>query len=64
MTSCLFTFFSETARATELREYAKANLPPESAKEVAKATDEIEVRAEMKQRLARQLSAWLEKRGQ
>src|SRR6266487_2593712 len=57
----LFTFFSELSRAAELRAYAKANLPATSAKEVAKAVDEIEFRAEFKRRLASQLTAWIDK---
>jgi aminopeptidase N len=58
----LFTFFSEPARAAEVRSYAKANLPPASAKEVAKAVDEIEFRSEFKVRLAPQLTAWIDKK--
>jgi aminopeptidase N len=58
----LFTFFSEKSRAEELKAYAKANLPPTSAKEVAKAVDEVEFRAEFKPRLAQQLKAWIDKR--
>jgi aminopeptidase N len=58
----LFTFFSEPARADEVKKYAKADLPPTSAKEVAKAVDEIEFRAEFKRRLAPQLSAWIDNR--
>jgi len=56
----LFTFFSEESRADELKSYAKANLPAASAKEVAKAVDEIQFRSEFKKRLANQLSAWME----
>jgi aminopeptidase N len=56
----LFTFFSEESRADELKAYAKANLPAASAKEVAKAVDEIQFRPEFKKRLASQLSAWIE----
>jgi aminopeptidase N len=56
----LFTFFSEESRADELKSYAKANLPAASAKEVAKAVDEIQFRSEFKKRLANQLSAWIE----
>jgi hypothetical protein len=56
----LFTFFSEESRADELKAYAKTNLPPASAKEVAKAVDEIQFRSEFKKRLANQLSAWIE----
>jgi len=58
----LFTFFSDPERATELKEYAKMNLPPTAAKDVAKAVDEVEFRAEFKKRLAAQLAAALEKR--
>ncbi|MFN2540780.1 MAG: M1 family metallopeptidase [Chthoniobacterales bacterium] len=57
----LFTFFSEPARADELKVYAK-DLPPGSVKEVAKAVDEIEFRSEFKRRLAPQLSAWIDRR--
>ena len=58
--SSLFTFFSEESRADELKSYAKANLPAASAKEVAKAVDEIQFRSEFKKRLANELSAWME----
>src|SRR5712691_10522920 len=61
-TPSLFTFFSESSRVDELKKYAKANLPPTSAKEVAKAVDEIEFRAEFKRRLASQLTLWIDKR--
>ncbi|PYK92496.1 MAG: hypothetical protein DME36_12980, partial [Verrucomicrobia bacterium] len=56
----LFSFFSELSRAAELRAYAKTNLPATSAKEVAKAVDEIDFRAEFKNRLASQLTAWID----
>jgi aminopeptidase N len=55
----LFTFFSDTWRAEELKTYAKNNLPPASAPEVAKAVDEIQFRAEFKKRLTSQLDAWI-----
>ena len=58
----LFTFFSEAMRIDELKSYAKTNLPPTSAKEVAKAVDEIEFRSEFKRRLAPQLSAWIDQK--
>jgi aminopeptidase N len=58
----LFFFFSEKARADELKAYAKSNLPATSAKEVAKAVDEIEFRAEFKQRLVPQLNNWIGQR--
>lgn len=54
----LFTFFSDDARADELETYAKSNLPPASASEVAKAADEIQFRAEFEKRLISQLNAW------
>jgi aminopeptidase N len=56
----LFTFFSDDSRAEELRTYAKNSLPAASAREVAKALDEIQFRSELKKRLARQLSAWID----
>jgi aminopeptidase N len=57
----LFVFFSEKSRADELKTYAKSNLPATGAKEVAKAVDEVEFRAEFKKRLAPQLTAWTSK---
>ena len=57
----LFTFFSDDSRADELKAYAKASLPAESATEVAKAVDEIQFRSEFETRLASQLSAWIDK---
>jgi aminopeptidase N len=59
----LFVFFSEKSRADELKAYAKSNLPAASAKEVAKAVDEVEFRAEFKKRLVPQLNNWIEQRG-
>jgi hypothetical protein len=58
----LFTFSSEPSRAAELKTYAKANLPftAASAREVAKAVDEIEFRSEFKRRLTSQLTAWID----
>ena len=58
----LFTFFSDRSRIAELQDYAKAHLPPASAREVAKAVDEIEFRAEFKMRLASGLNAWIDKK--
>ncbi|HMF80873.1 MAG TPA: M1 family metallopeptidase [Candidatus Acidoferrum sp.] len=55
----LFTFFSDDSRADELKTYAKNDLPLESAREVAKAIDEIQFRAEFKRRLTTQLNAWI-----
>jgi aminopeptidase N len=56
----LFTFFPDKSRADELKTYAKNNLPPASAPEVAKVVDEIQFRAEFKKRLASQLSDWID----
>ena len=53
----LFSFFSDPARITELEAYAKSDLPPASARDVAKAIDEVSFRAELKKRLLPQLSA-------
>ena len=50
----LFTFFTDDSRVVELKTYAKINLPPASAPEVAKAVDEIQFRAEFKKRLLSQ----------
>jgi hypothetical protein len=52
----LFTFFTESSRANELKAYAKTSLPAANAPEVAKAVDEIQFRSEFKTRLARQLT--------
>lgn len=60
--SSLFTFFSDDARADELKNYAKKNLPQATAPEVAKAVDEIQFRAEFKKRLALQLNAWIDRK--
>src|SRR6266403_3352094 len=48
----LFTFFSDESRAKRLEAYAQGNLPAASAPDVAKAVDEIQLRAECKKRLA------------
>jgi aminopeptidase N len=58
----LFTFFSDDSRADELKTYAKNNLPPASAPEVAKAVDEIQFRAEFKKQLASQLNDWIDRK--
>ena len=54
----LFTFFSDAGRIAELERYAKSDLPPTSAKDVAKAVDEVGFRAEFKPRLATQIGTW------
>ena len=59
----LFVFFSDAARIDEIQTYAKKNLPSGSAtdKAVAQAVDEIGFRAELKERLVPQLTAWFKK---
>src|SRR5213592_2384622 len=56
----LFTFFSDDLRTDELKTYAKNNLPPASAPEVAKVVDEVQFRSEFKKRLVTQLNTWLD----
>ena len=51
----LFTFFSDGSRADELKNYAAKSLAPASAPEVAKVVDEIQFRAEFRDRLVSQL---------
>ena len=53
----LFTFFSDGSSANELKNYAEKNLAPASAPEVAKVVDEIQFRAEFRDRLISQLPA-------
>ena len=53
----LFTFFSNPKDAETLVRYAKSNLPEAAARSVAKAVDEIDFRAEFKERLVPQLKA-------
>ena len=55
----LFTFFSDPARIAELEKFAKSDLPPSAAKDVAKAVDEIGFRAEVKLRVTNQVATWL-----
>ena len=53
----LFNFFSDAAHISELERYAKSDLPPTAAKDVAKAIDEMGFRAEFKARLLKQIAA-------
>jgi aminopeptidase N len=55
----LFTFFSDPERAAELKTYAKSNLPASSARQVAKAVDEVEFRSVFKRRMTNQLDSAL-----
>jgi aminopeptidase N len=54
-----FNLFSDTARIADLERYAKSDLPPAAAKDVAKAIDELGFRAELKPRLLAQIAGWL-----
>ncbi|MBA2743629.1 MAG: ERAP1-like C-terminal domain-containing protein, partial [Chthoniobacterales bacterium] len=53
----MFTFFADSARADELKAYAKSDLPPGAVKAVNQAADEVSFRAEFKERLTTQISA-------
>ena len=57
----LFTFFSDAARTSELEGYAKSDLPPTAARDVAKAIDEVGFRAEFKASVSTQIAAWISK---
>lgn len=60
----LFTFFSDAARLSELERYAKSDLPPTAAKDVAKAIEEVGFRAEFKPRLLTQIAAGISETAQ
>jgi aminopeptidase N len=60
----LFTFFSDASRAQELRTYAKNNLPAASAREVAKALDEIQFRSEFKRRFVSKFPEFVHNRAE
>jgi hypothetical protein len=53
-------FSSSPKDAEALQKFAKTNLPDSSSKDVAKAVDEIEFRAELRERLDSQLTSWIE----
>ena len=54
----VFENFSDAARAAELDEWAKKNLPPEAAPATAKAADMIRFKAVLKDRLLPEIDAW------
>lgn len=56
----LVMFSSSPKDAEALQKYARANLPDTSNKEVAKAVDEIQFRAELKDRLRPQIKNWID----
>jgi len=60
----LFTFFSDASRTQELKTYAKNNLPAASAREVAKAMDEIQFRSEFKRRFVSKFSEFVHNRAE
>ncbi len=57
----MFVFFSDPSYVQKLKGYAKANLSAASAKDVAKAVDEIEFRSDFKKRLISQIPTWMER---
>ena len=59
----LFSFSPMPKLKRSLRTYAKSDLPPASAIHVARAIDEIGFRAEFKQRLTSEFSAWVKEHG-
>jgi aminopeptidase N len=60
----LFTFFSDASRVQELRTYAENNLPAASAREVAKALDEIQFRSEFKRRFVSKFPEFVHNRAE
>jgi aminopeptidase N len=55
----LFTLFSDPARIAELERYAKSDLAASAAKDVAKASDEVGFRADVKMRVTSEMATWL-----
>ena len=55
----LFRSFSDEARAVELEEFVKANLPPTATRAASIVTEEIRFKAESKLRLLPQLETWM-----
>jgi aminopeptidase N len=53
----LFSFFADKSRVQELKAYARSMLPDANQKELEKAADEIEFRAEFRKRLIAQISS-------
>jgi hypothetical protein len=56
----LVTLFALSLAMNGEQPYTFANTPGKLPKEVAKAVDEVEFRAEFKQRLVPQLTAWID----
>ncbi len=51
--------FSDTARALELEEYARKNLPSDAKSEIGKAAEEIRFKADFKARLLPAIAKWI-----
>ena len=58
----LFEAFDDAARADELEDFAKKNLPPNVQSAVAKSADNIRFQAEFKARVLPQIDAWWQAR--
>lgn len=58
----LFEAFDDASRADELEAFAKKNLPPDVAVEVAKSADNIRFQAEFRERVLPQIDAWWQAR--
>jgi aminopeptidase N len=54
----LFQVFHDPARAEELEKYARTKLPPDTAKNVAEAVDEIRFKAELKAKILPAIAKW------
>ena len=55
----IFTNFSDAKRAAELETFAATNLPPQAARAVALAVDEIRFKSEFRARALREAAAWI-----
>ena len=58
----IFGAFSESARATELEEWARKNMPADAGAPTARAADAIRFKAGLKARLLPQIDAWSQAR--
>jgi aminopeptidase N len=55
----IFTNFSDANRAAELETFAETNLPPQAARAVALAVDEIRFKSDFRTRALREAAAWI-----
>jgi aminopeptidase N len=51
--------YSDAKRATELEAYAQKFLPPDAKSEIAKTTEEIRFKADLKARLLPEIAKWI-----